>query len=198
MELKESIESLKGNWMKFESFAWFHQPDDAPNWCIVYTSNRDSGIVAKSNAAYFHKRLNPLVDDTEDVLEFGANHWACGYVDGWAVRVVDAAGNPTPAFKVLHELLNERDARDILDEDDYNQRFEEGKRENIKFYVSHCLPRGCELKDGLPDDWIDQVLKRLDELDENWVDDLDEDGTPRPRDLERALEQLGWLEREAA
>jgi hypothetical protein len=199
-QIEEAIETWKGNWLKWDSFAWFHQPDDSENWCIIETHHRDSPIKDVSNGRYFHQHLNPLVDDTEDVIEWGANHWAVGYTDGWAVRVVDKDGDPTPAFLVLAGLLAEREEKDVLDQDDYDRRIEEEKRKNIERCCQWDLPKDCSLKDGRPDDWVDRVLDQLAEIDEDWEDDLDSDGAPTPRigDLVKALDQLGWLGREAA
>jgi len=198
--IERAVEKWKGNWKKWDSFAWFHQPADAENWCIVELSHRDSPIKDRSNAAYFHKHLNPLVDASEDVIEWGASHWAFGHTDGWAVRVVDKDGDPTPAFLVLASLLAEREERSILDRADYDKRIEEEKHKNVEWISRHDLPKGCSLKEELPEDWVAQVEGALDDIDENWEDDIDQDGAPSPRseDVVEALERLGLLDREAA
>ena len=52
-----------GNWREFDCFAWFDQPADADNWTIVYTSNRDSGLIDQSNAAAIDKVLRRFKAD---------------------------------------------------------------------------------------------------------------------------------------
>ena len=200
-KLSQMAEEWRGNHTKWKSFAWIlDRPDDYENWCIVETHHRDSDAKAVSNGRYFHKHMNPLVDDTEDVIEWGAGHFAVGHTDGWAVRVLDKEGKPTRAFKVLAGLLCEREERDILDPKDYRERMAQGARDNIKFAAEHCLPKGMELVESLPDNWVERVEERLDELDEYWRDDLDSDGTPFPKgdELLTALKELKLVQEEAA
>ena len=196
MRMKEAIEKLKGNWKKFESFCWFDLPDDADNWCIVYTHHRDSPIKDLSNASYFHKKMNPFVDRTKDVIEFSANHWAVSHTDGWAVRVVDGNGAATSAFRRLVKLMDLRDNNVLLDPIDYRERMERAKFANIEFGARHCLPKGWLLKDNPPDGWIEQVEDLLHGIDPCWEDDHDEEGAPHPRaaDLFAALTQANLLE----
>ena len=200
-KLQSMADEWKGNWMKWRSFCWLlDRPEDSANWCIIETCHRDSPIKDLSNGRYFHKHMNPLVDDTKDVIEWGSSHWADGSTDGRAVRVGGEDSKPTKAFAVQAGLLCERELTDILDPKDYAERVEEGKRKNIEFYSHNCLPDGCSLKDEKPDNWAERVLDRLLEIDDSWEDDLDDDGTSRPPidGLVQALEELGLLEREAA
>ena len=46
---------MAGNHQRFDSFAWFDKPEDSHLWCIVYTANRDSGLLEQSNAAVIAK-----------------------------------------------------------------------------------------------------------------------------------------------
>jgi hypothetical protein len=198
MRLKEAIKKLKGNWKQFESFCWSDQPDNAEDWCIVYTHHRDSPIKDLSNASYFRKKLNPLVDRTKDVIDFSANHWAVGHIDGWAVRVVDARGLATMSFRRLVSILTMQEEHVLLDTVDYDERVTRAKWKNIEFYAKSCLPKGHYLKDALPADWVDQVDELLHIIDPNWEDDLDEEGAPRPRidNLVEALKRADLLETE--
>jgi len=41
--------SCAGNWAEFDSFAWFECPENPGDYCIVYTSNRDSDILDRAN-----------------------------------------------------------------------------------------------------------------------------------------------------
>ena len=58
----ESPQTAAGNWRKFDSFAWFDQPDDADNWYIFYTHNRDSDLLTQSNAEQIDKAMKPFVE----------------------------------------------------------------------------------------------------------------------------------------
>lgn len=92
---RDMAKEAAGNWRKFESFAWHAAPDDGVDWAIVYTSNRDSGLLEQSNAAQIAAELEQFTgytwngeEDIEpDVREASHNHWAVGHVDGFAIRV---------------------------------------------------------------------------------------------------------------
>src|SRR5574340_275650 len=98
---------LAGNWQHIRDFAWFGRPEAVDkNWCLVYTSNRDSGLLDQSNAAYIDKLLAQFTEgDTPTVFSERHNHWACGHVDGYAIRVFDTDGRITEAFKAYAECL---------------------------------------------------------------------------------------------
>jgi len=49
-DIEAAAKEAAGNHRKFDCFAWHERPDDDENWCIVYVSNRDSGLLDQSNA----------------------------------------------------------------------------------------------------------------------------------------------------
>lgn len=114
MELESAARELAGNHRDFNSFCWYDRPEDSDNWGIVYTVNRDSGIVDRCNAQEIDKALAPFVE-TGDVVAEHHTHWACGWVDGYAIRVfVD--GEVTGAFRAYFDLLCRMEDYPILDE----------------------------------------------------------------------------------
>ena len=58
--LQDAAKEAAGNWLKFSCFIWHRPPDHANQWAIVYTHNRDSGLVDQSNAGAIDKALTPL------------------------------------------------------------------------------------------------------------------------------------------
>jgi hypothetical protein len=103
-----------GNWREFDSFCWYDRPDDADGFAIVYTHNRDSGLEERANAVTIAKALEPYPDDA---LPQRHNHWACGWVDGYAVR--------GRALEVWNELQAQLADYPILDEWLYCDMFAE-------------------------------------------------------------------------
>ena len=90
LDIEAAAKELVGNWMEFDCFCWgrSNEVEDAEQFCIVYTHNRDSGLLAQSNAEVIRKTMEPFLDQEPcDVMEEHHNHWAVGWVDGYAIRV---------------------------------------------------------------------------------------------------------------
>ena len=92
--LEEAAEELVGNWMSFNDFSWDRSSELADQYCLVYTHNRDSGLLDQSNAEAIHQALMPFLN--KDVLEEHHTHWACGWCEGYAIRFSRGAGSPKP------------------------------------------------------------------------------------------------------
>ncbi len=89
-DVEAAAKEAAGNHLKFRDFSWHIKlPDDAENWVVVYSSNRDSGLLERSNADAIEALLEPFLedDDCDDISHLSHNHWACGHVDGYFMRV---------------------------------------------------------------------------------------------------------------
>ncbi len=74
------------------------------NWSIVYTHNRDSGLLDQSNAEVIARALTHFTTgDNADVVFESHAHWAVGHVDGFSIRVY-RDGEITDAFRTYHAL----------------------------------------------------------------------------------------------
>ncbi len=158
LTLEEAAQKAAGNWQRFESFVWFrrNEIDDAGKWAVIYTKNRDSGLLDQSNAVVIEKALQPFSDgDDTDVVFESHSHWAVGHVDGFSMRVFKD-GEITAAFAKYHELAQRMADYPILDESDYSERELEATLENI-------VQAAWRIKNDfeLPDDWESQVYSWL-------------------------------------
>lgn len=194
--VKESLElpepkDAAGNWQSFDSFAWMDQPEDAENWFIFYTNNRDSGFLEQSNAAVIAEELKPFIE-AGDVNEERHRHWAVGWVDGYSVRVFDEKGNVTPAFQKLQEIAEKLDNYPVLDEEDYSKRQYDATLENIQ-----SVGRKMVKKDA-PADWPSQVFSWFwDNLQGAVEDDgQDQGGYPSDDEMKQALTALDLISEE--
>lgn len=115
--IEELADKLINNHAKFESFAWFSPPEGKERWCIVYTSNRDADYITRSNHKVFEEAMAPFLAHGRDALDGGASHWACGYVDGFAIRVRTACGRVTRAFAAYAALELARQDYPVLDDE---------------------------------------------------------------------------------
>src|SRR5262245_65566005 len=98
-------DALAGAWQRFECFGWWEKPEGVierpDDWALVYTSNRDSGLLDQSNAAAIAKALSRF---PKTAIPQTHNHWACGYVEGFALCVRDERGRISKAFKTWCDL----------------------------------------------------------------------------------------------
>jgi hypothetical protein len=166
LDIEEAATKAAGNWQKFTSFVWWRDRElaDADKWAIIYTSNRDSGLLDQSNAAFIAKALEQFTEgDDPDVVMETHDHWAVGHVDGFSLRVF-RNGEVTDAFRAYHELAQRMDDYPILDESDYSERELEATLDNI-------ADAAWRLKNefDLPEDWTWQVtVGRVSDQFDGW------------------------------
>jgi hypothetical protein len=157
--LEEYAKQCQGNWRYFQSFSWSRQWDlDNPdNYAIVYTSNRDSGLLTQSNAMAIKSILQWFIGHNL-ILEEYHNHWACGYVEGYAILVYTKTGKITKAFKMWYDIKCQLDDYPVLNEDDYSQREYDACISSIQDELRyHDLDESlaCEIYSLLPDNEIE-------------------------------------------
>jgi hypothetical protein len=134
MTLEDVARSAGGNWKKFSCFCWdrLQEIDDPDNWAIIYTHNRDSGLLDQSNAAAIADVLRSFREAVyPDVVFESHTHWAVGHVDGFSIRVY-SDGEITDAYRTDYSLMERLDGYPILDESDYGRREYEAALENIE------------------------------------------------------------------
>ena len=190
MEYELLAKDAAGNWKEFESFAWHNEPEDGDKWTIVNTHDRDSGLLEQSNADAIEKELSKFGDD---VLSMRSSHWAVGWVEGFAIRVYDAAGEITQAFKTLCDLNAALEDYPCLDDEDFSRREYEATCDNIHEvafrYVDDEIVRKTIAED---DTWEGKVFGWL------WANDQeqvcaqdDQGGYPSDESCIKALKALG-------
>lgn len=175
LDLEESAQKAAGNWQRFDSFVWFRdrEVEDADRWGIFYTHHRDSGLLDQSNASVISKAMAPFaeVDDDPDVVIESHSHWAVGHVDGFSIRIFDAHGEITEAFRTYHELAQAMDDYAYLDEEDHCRREYEATLENI-VDAAWRLKRQFDLPEG----WESDVYSWLSDHRPGEVENRDDQG----------------------
>ena len=189
MTLEEAAKTAAGNWRQFDSFFWHraHKLSDSDRWCIVYTCNRDSGILDMSNADAIGKALERFAKGRNpDVLPEHHSHWACGSVDGFSIRVFKR-GKITKAFKTYHALAQRLANYPLLHEEDYCRREYEATVSNLDD-AAWKLKREYHLPEG----WQDQVYGWLADNDPSAIESTDDQGGfPDEDQLRAAFDALG-------
>jgi hypothetical protein len=194
MIVEDAAKDVAGNWKSWTCFVWDREGDldHADNWAIVYTHNRDSGLLAQSNADAIAKVLEPFTDTNDPDVVFESHaHWACGHVDGASIRVY-RNGEITDAFRAYHELSEQLADYSILNEEDYSNREYEATLENI-------ADAAWRLKHEfvLPEGWESEVYSWLSENRSGSVENRDDQGGyPQEDDLNAAFDALGYVQAE--
>lgn len=190
LDLKDAAELAAGNWRRFSCFVWFRDRElaDADKWAVIYTHNRESGLLDQSNAALIEKELTPFTEGNDpDVVFESHSHWAVGHVDGFSIRVF-RRGRITKAFRKYHELAARMAEYPILDEIDYSNREYEATVENIA-NAAWRLKNDFELPDG----WAGEVYSWLSDNCCHEIENSDDQGGyPSEQALKRAFEALGY------
>jgi hypothetical protein len=191
LTLEDAATEAAGNWQNWTCFVWDRERDlvdDPEHWAIVYTHNRDSGLLAQSNADAIEKAMEPFTDTGDpDVVFESHSHWAVGHVDGFSIRVF-RDGEVTEAFRAYHELSEQLADYPILDEEDYSERELEATLENIG-------DAAWRVKDEytLPEGWESEVYSWLSDQRSGSVENRDDQGGyPEHDDLRAAFDALGY------
>ena len=190
MTIEEAAVLAAGNWKTFQCFVWDRGRvlDDADQWAIINTHNRDSGLLDLSNADATRKALEPFTEgDDHDVMFESHSHWAVGHVDGASIRVF-RDGQITEAFKTYLGLAERLADYPILDEGDY------GEREYVAT-VENIADAAWRLNDeyDLPDEWQCDVYSWLSDHRQRAVENRDDQGGyPEEGDLRAAFKALGY------
>jgi len=181
--VEEAAKELVGNWMSFGDFSW--DRSNADQYCLVYTHNRDSGLLDQSNAEAIAEAMKPFLD--RDVFEEHHTHWAVGWIDGYAIRVYHRR-KITRGFRTWFDLQQRLADYPVLDEDDYSSRIYEATLANIADSAWR-LKREYDL----PSDWAFQTYRWLSDHDCSELEnDDDRGGYPSEEWVRKAFDGLGY------
>jgi hypothetical protein len=192
LTLQDAAREAAGNWRHFECFSWHRgrELNDAENWTIIYTHNRDSGLLDQSNAAAIAEAMDTFTKGKNpDAVPEHHHHWACGWADGFSIRVY-RGHRITRAFKAYHALAQRLAQYPLLDEDDFSRREYEATLANLP-------DAAWKLKNDyeLPDNWEPAVYGWLsDNYPESIEDTDDRGGYPSETELRAAFQALGYEE----
>ena len=66
LTLEDAAHEAAGNWRSWTCFVWDREREipDSDNWAIIYTFNRDSGLLTMSNADVIAKAMEPFTETT--------------------------------------------------------------------------------------------------------------------------------------
>lgn len=94
----------------------------------------------------------------EDAVPQRHNHFACGWIDGFAIRVYDEQGEVTKAFEAWESLCDKAENHPVLDEDLYSA----AESEELWKEVSEAVRRVArKFVEAPTEDTVEQVISAL-------------------------------------
>lgn len=201
-DVSDYARSRAGNWRKFESFTWSERPDEnAEDWAIVYTHNRDSDLLEQANQQAIAKLMQPFLGEEDpDITEQDHSHWACGWVAGYAIRCFKN-GEVTGAIGKYFDIQKGIEDYPVLDEELYSKLQDEALMRNIEQEVGFQLYAGEATDKPAPEPPLTiagDVYDWLRENQDSELEDIDGLGAyPSGEWVAQALIALGYLEGEA-
>ena len=110
-----------------DHFHYFGDLDYGKTWGRTFSVNRDSDTIGRSNWDTITEDLEERFPD--DVQIERASHWACGWIDYLAVRMLNEDGTPTEAAIAVHEWREQLDEYPVanderLSELEWNEAYE--------------------------------------------------------------------------
>ncbi len=193
-DLESAAREAAGNWRHFESFGWHDRPEDPDQWTIVYTCNRDSGPLDRANAEALADTMEPFMDgDDPDCFPEHHGHWACGWVDGYSIRVY-RNGQITDAFRAWMEAHDRLNDHPILDEERYSEIQYEESQETFDNCYRRDLERHLEKRFEAEFNWPDSgaMWDLFSEVADNACEYWYEDGSGMCIHWERVAESIDW------
>ena len=164
------------------------------DWCIVYTSSRDSDLADESNHAFIEKALEPFCEyiaDGSDCDSVRHGHWAVGWVEGYAIRI-RKEGAFTPVFLKWAEIAFALSNYPLLDEDDHYRRENEAAFNN----TVEVARRVASKLDAMSFD-AEKIYQWLRDNEESEIENRDgHGGYPSYEAVERAMLDIGYVSHE--
>lgn len=161
---------------------YFAYSGDLPlgkTWAFTFGKSRDSELLEESNFDVVREDLEKRFP--EDVENVHSSHWAVGWVDELAVRMLDGKGKVTPAGIAALEWQEKLEDYPVADEEEYNQRQYDASIENI-------------MSEGRIDRAkAEEVFGWLWDFNQRALSDSDDQGSyPTREEIEEALSELGY------
>jgi hypothetical protein len=187
-------EALANNHRKNRDWAWWGRPENDQNWFIYHTHNRDSTLLAQSNAIIMRKLLATHISrGTIEDQRF--NHFLCGWSDALVVKVFTSRGKITKAWEAFCEIMQKLENYPVLNEEHYGEMEIEASMTGIECSAGDT---GMLLdRDQLPKDWVSQCYHWFSDNHDNALQSRDDNGAYPDQDvMMECLLALGFRELE--
>ncbi len=146
-DLKEFAENAVAQSAQIPDFAYFGDLPIGETWAFTFSRHRDSGILDVSNFETIREDVEDRFADDCEVVH--CSHWAVGWIDHLAVRMLDGSGTPTEAAGLLQEWQRHLEDYPVASDEDYSQREHDDQQEQWGDWVCGDFIRAISIdEDG--------------------------------------------------
>jgi hypothetical protein len=163
IKLKKALQAAGYTWAAKSldhpaDFGYHGNLDLFNTWGLCYgLEHRDSSILEQSNSAAIQAMIKEA-ELTEDFETCHFNHWAVGWIDELAIRLVTEDGINTRALVFFQNILDQLADYPILNEDDWSNREYEDTLDTLESCYKWDLESAGYV---LPDDWSSTLYSEL-------------------------------------
>ena len=177
----EAARAFLADYRTGTGFVYYGDLPLGETWAFMLARHRDSDTVEQSNWHVIHTDMAERFPDDIEVVH--CSHWAVGWIDHLAVRLLDDAEALTDAGHAILEWKEQLDDYPVADETDHSEREFDALWDNFEFDLTEH-----PVRDNLPDDWKRQVFDQSDPAYNggDWPNEY-------AQDLRDALVSLGFL-----
>jgi hypothetical protein len=168
--------------MQIPYFAYHGDVDFGGTWAWTFSRSRDADLLEESNFEVISKDMEERFPD--DVFIDCHSHWAVGWVELIAVRVLDDDGEITDAFLAIDEWAKALENYPVADDSDFSEREYEASINDLEWATPN------NMIDDLPEDWQSILFSAL------WDSNIYYEDGWNSKDVEAICQELGWLEDE--
>lgn len=164
--------------LRAPGFVYTGDLDLGGTWALTFGHSRDSGLLEESNWETITKDLEERYPNDVEVVGFG--HFAVGWIEEFAVRMLDSKGRVTRAARAALEWHDKLENYPVADEEDHSRREYEATILNI-------------MNEGsVTESEAEKVFGWLWDNNQRAVDPSDDGGGyPKREDIDEALVDLG-------
>ena len=119
-DIKELATKAVASFNKITNFGYFGDLPLGETWAFTISRHRDTDVLTESNYETIEKDMETRFPGDTETVHCG--HWAVGWIDHLAVRMLEEDGSPTAAATAILEWKEKLEDYPVADDEDYSRR----------------------------------------------------------------------------
>ena len=165
---------------QISDFAYYGDLPLGETWGFTISTHRDANVLERSNWEVISEDM--LKRFPQSVETVSCSHWAVGWVEHLAVRMLTTRGKTTKAGEAILEWREALADYPVASDSHYSQMEYDEALENLEW---RCSP------DNPPDDWKEKLFGELHDRNIYYEEDYFQ---ATDAQLNEVMTDLGWME----